>query len=191
MALMKYVGGIEVFSEPLKIELGKQIQSQENIVYCMAPRSSKPDAIQKYTIFGALQEQNQNWLDGIAALENRCIIFGGVEMLGKVRIGTISIEYLDTKSIEVTKPVNLSRTIRLEINGNTIVMPVEAENEVRTFAEWLREKVRNVRMAVETQREISPSTNLATELEKLASLHKNGVLSDAEFEVAKRRILGI
>ncbi len=35
-----------------------------------------------------------------------------------------------------------------------------------------------------------PSTNVTAELQKLAELHKSGVLSDAEFAAAKAKLLG-
>jgi membrane protease subunit (stomatin/prohibitin family) len=36
----------------------------------------------------------------------------------------------------------------------------------------------------------APSANVTAELQKLAELHKSGVLSDAEFAAAKAKLLG-
>ena len=36
----------------------------------------------------------------------------------------------------------------------------------------------------------APTRDLTTELQKLAELHKSGVLTDEEFAVAKRKVLG-
>lgn len=41
------------------------------------------------------------------------------------------------------------------------------------------------------QAPVAPATNTTAELQKLADLHKSGVLSDEEFSAAKKKLLGI
>jgi membrane protease subunit (stomatin/prohibitin family) len=37
---------------------------------------------------------------------------------------------------------------------------------------------------------VAPTTDVTTELQKLADLHKSGVLTDEEFAAAKKKLLG-
>lgn len=54
----------------------------------------------------------------------------------------------------------------------------------------LRQATRAGSHLMEGQPLISPGFNLTTELERLADLHRKGDLSDDEFEVAKKRLVG-
>lgn len=54
----------------------------------------------------------------------------------------------------------------------------------------LQQSTRTSSQAMEGQPPISPGFTLTTELERLADLHRNGDLSDDEFEVAKKRLVG-
>ncbi len=55
--------------------------------------------------------------------------------------------------------------------------------EIKTYIETTMRKLRTPQVS-------SPSTNLSDELQKLAGLKEQGILSDEEFQAAKKRLIG-
>jgi hypothetical protein len=63
------------------------------------------------------------------------------------------------------------------------IYPVRDPSRARVAPSWRRRES-------EVESGPAPASSLAGELERLANLHREGQLTDAEYEVAKRRVLG-
>jgi len=186
--MKKYVGGIELLSDTIRQELARFLQPDDKIFYCVSPCSTVPNILEilflnDLSLVRFFRDQTTNWLDGAVALDNRIIFFHESTSPGP----PVIIEYLDIKSIGVSnRAINISV---LSVNGHALTMPGRAYDEIQIFSEWLREKVRQIRLPVETQKNSLPSPSLVIELERLANLYKSGALSATEFEAAKKKLL--
>jgi len=202
---MKYIGGTEILSDLVKQFLQKQLSPKENVVYCISCHSTEPTSAElRFNKNGA----QYRWFDTVVATDHRLICLNQKTpptMFHKISDFTVeSIEYLDIKRIEtstasggvesvVTKLIFGGRVVNLLVNGKIIYqLPSDGENELKTFIDWLREKVHQSRTGSNISTNVkSPSSNIAQELEKLASLSQSGVLSNQEFEAAKKKLLGL
>lgn len=71
-------------------------------------------------------------------------------------------------------------------SSNTLPWGKIFYNEVRPQIEWLQRKIQEAKTGGQS---VAQPSNTADELSKLASLHKQGILSDKEFAEAKQKII--
>ena len=80
-----------------------------------------------------------------------------------------------------------------EVKGGILMSAIISDENAVTFRSHEQAGFENVKRVVEERmaelNEEKPSTDTASELEKLANLYAQGVLSDEEFAQAKRRVL--
>lgn len=169
---MTNIGGIEVLSKSIREQITKYFAVNEKVLYCL---------------------QSDIYDQALVALEHRlirCRLYGGIieKIFSTTTFDIESVEYVDVTSIDVT-----NNPLKININnGGYFWMDKKAETELIRFSEWLRNKVRQERKEITiTQDSSQPAASISSELEKLASLHQNGVLSQQEFEAAKRKLLGL
>lgn len=191
-----FVDGFEILSEPCKRAVRQLIASDEKVLYCVASRQKRPNLLERDKVYQSLNGFH-NWLDGLIFLEERLIFFQGpkygfVVSGGDVEQQTLrynSMEYKEVTSIAVdTRP---GANIFFLVNDVSMIMPREAEKELRELENWLRTIVRQKSQQAVARSDTAPreGRDLVGQLEKLAELHRGGSLTDDEFAAMKKKLL--
>lgn len=190
-----FVDGMEILSEPCKRTLSQLIREDERVLYCVASRRKRPNLLERDKLYQSIHGYH-NWLDGLVFLDHRLIFFQGPKY-GFVPSGNIeqqtlrlnSVEYKDVISVSLETPPGASLTF--SVNGISMIMPVEAEKELRDLESWLRTTVRQKKQqsAVQPEANEPEEQDLVGQLEKLAELHRSGSLTDDEFTALKKKLM--
>ena len=190
-----FIAGFEILSEPCKNAMKRIMGRDEKILFCVSPRRTRPNLLEKDTIFQSIHGYH-NWLDGLAFMEERLIFFHGPKH-GYVTSGDMdqptmrynSIDYREVTSIGMdSRP---GANIYFTVNGTSMIMPRESEAELRELESWLRTTVRQKHQeTIPRPDAASESNDLIRQLEKLAEMHRSGSLTDEEFAAGKRKLLG-
>lgn len=190
-----YINGLEILSEPCKNALKQVIGKNEKVLYCVASRRKKPSVLERDRVYQSVNGF-RNWLDGLVLLEERMIFFHGPKY-GFVVLGNIekqpltyhSIDYRDVTSVSIEGLP--AANIYFTVNGISMIMPRESENELRELENWLRKTVREKSQQVTIRSDVTEvdHKDIIQKLEKLAELHRNGSLTDEEYAALKKKII--
>lgn len=171
--------GIEALPEKVKEQLFKSIKKDDKVLFCIASAD----------------------FQALIALENRVLI---IQVAGSGYYRVTDFYYKDITAIEVGKtffmflmmdyikisaPGYESRITKHHDSPNCMMLHQPLPSDLLQYIDKLRQLV------VEAKDVASPSHSekvaVGTELEKLAALKQQGILSEEEFRQAKKRILGI
>jgi len=83
----------------------------------------------------------------------------------------------------------LNAKIIVHASGNKAEIRNATNAQARSFGDWLREKI-STKPATELAKTV-PTSSVADQLEKLASLKDRGLLTDEEFSSEKKKLLGV
>jgi hypothetical protein len=110
--------------------------------------------------------------------------------------GDKAIDIKSITALQLKEPGLLAGHLRLSINGRDDTRPFADgdENAVMFGSKCLQDFIRlrdaiTARMSV-GRPEIDPGVNLAEELERLAVLRAQGLLTDTEYAAAKSKVIG-
>jgi len=110
----------------------------------------------------------------------------GIEYNSGIVTGVLEILTASYTGKTTNSPWSFGNDRSAHESSNTLPWDKSFYNKVRPQIEWLKQKIQDSKYAPVSSQ---PSTNIADEIAKLASLHKQGVLNDKEFESAKKGLI--
>ncbi|MCC6370208.1 MAG: PH domain-containing protein [Bacteroidia bacterium] len=76
-------------------------------------------------------------------------------------------------------------------SGNTAKISQLVKNEAKTFADKARQKLSDTKLHTSSVQVAQQPLDIADQLEKLANLKEKGILTQAEFDSQKKKLLGL
>jgi len=188
---MAIVGNIEILNEKIKKIVQENINQSEKILFCLVGSSNQSlIALNK-----RLLVIKTGFIAGVT-FGSRITSFHYKDITGiEINTGLISgVIEINTPSYQGTKEKDwwsMDRDRDPFKVSNCIPIAKGNLKEYQPYLEKLREKIQKAKITstINSQTNFG-SKDIGSQLEKLASLHSSGELSDEEFEQAKRKLLG-
>lgn len=127
-------------------------------------------------------------LYGAAVATDQRVVFIGRKpgLLGK-KLRTEDFLYSAISSVQI-KQGTIFGSIEVYASGNKAEIDKVANPEAMKFAEHVKHRMTIAKTSVTTS---IIATDVATQLEKLATLHAQGILTDEEFQTQKQKLLSM
>lgn len=143
-----------------------------------------PNILAPTEIVDNLAQGTYNNGQGILVSTNRRLIFVDKGMLYGLKVEDFPLDKITSIQYETGL---LLGEIKIHTSGNIAKIDNVEKASARSFAEFIREKLSQPKETVATK--ITTEPNVLDQLEKLAKLKENGILSDEEFSEQKKKLL--
>lgn len=187
---MAVVGNIEILSKKVKMLAEENMDQDEKVLFCLVGNFNQSLIVLDKRILVI----KTGFMAG-ATFGGRVTSFHYKDITGiEVNVGLINgVIEISTPSYQATKEKDwwsMDRDRDPMKVSNCIPIEKAKLKEYQPYLEKLRQKIRDAKATTTSSPQLYPSgKDIGSELEKLASLHSSGVLSDDEFEQAKRKLL--
>lgn len=192
------IGGVEVLQGSDRHTFDSLLQPEEQVLFCIQNQNPRPDWQRMQTVELSLTEHG-----ALVALDTR-LIFIHV-------FGSASCHYDEITSLDVyrheQRPIPClwvtTRTHQMPFSETTLSFLFDQEAQQahpyhffidqKSFSlvePYIQQLKNQVRIAQAATGAVTAEEDLVTRLERLAQLHRDGHLSDEEFDAAKRKLLG-
>lgn len=174
-------------------EINSQIKNLGGIESFLGRREIKelPNILWHDEIVENIVQGMYNNANGILVATNRRLIFVDKGFLFGLKVEDFALDKISSIQYETGL---LTGKLTIFTSGNKAVINNIAKNKVRTFGDFVRAKISTPKPNyTETTHSDSdvPQKNALELLERLAKLKDQGVLTDEEFALQKKKILGL
>lgn len=114
----------------------------------------------------------------------------GIEYNSGIMSGVLEILTASYTGKTTNSPWTFGNDRSAHESSNTLPWGKIFYSKVRPQIEWLKQKIVESKTSGNQSVPASQSLNATDELSKLANMHKQGILTDKEFEAAKHKIIG-
>lgn len=130
--------------------------------------------------------------NGILVGTNKRLIFVDKGLIFGLKVE--DFQYDKISSIQYETGLIFGKII-IFTSGNKAVIENVIKGKVRVFGEWVRAKISNQNQTKTSQNKLQTNlnedANIIDQLEKLANLKERGILTDEEFIIQKKKLLGL
>jgi hypothetical protein len=120
---------------------------------------------------------------GILVSTNRRLLFVDKGLVYGLKVEDFPLDKIS--SIQYETGLLLGK-VKVHTSGNIATIDNVEKASARKFAEFVRDKLSQPK---ESQTQVAPQTDILGQLEKLAKLKENGILSEEEFAEQKKKLL--
>lgn len=186
--LLQMTVSIEDQKETRLDEIKKQIQELKlsSVSDYLGRReiNELPNILAPTEIIDNLAQGTYNNGQGILVSTNRRLLFVDKGMLYGLKVEDFQLDKISSIQYETGL---LLGSIKIHTSGNIAKIENVEKVSARSFAEFVRDKLSQPKETVTTT--IVSEPNILDQLEKLAKLKGNGILSDEEFSEQKKKLL--
>lgn len=169
-------------------EIKKQIQAinLSNVSNYLGRReiNELPKILASTEIVDNLAQGTYNNGQGILVSTNRRLLFVDKGMLYGLKVEDFPLDKISSIQYETGL---LLGGIKIHTTGNIAKIENVEKSSARSFAEFVRDKLSQPKETISTT--IVNEPNILDQLEKLAKLKENGILTDEEFNEQKKKLL--
>lgn len=131
--------------------------------------------------------------NGILVATNKRLVFVDKGILFGLKVE--DFPYDKISSIQYETGILLGK-LTIFTSGNKAIVDNVIKAKVRVFGDWVRARISShhdnaIQQSITSQRNSQENINIADQLERLAKLKEQGILTEEEFASQKKKLLGL